>query len=104
MKGRRRKEGPLPVNREPRAACQSCKAWIIWAVTERGRRMPVDAQMNIGGTLVLCYEVDELDRPTSGQMVLQAPADYRGPKWISHFATCPKASAWRRSQGERGEA
>lgn len=87
--------------RPPR--CEACFARLVWAVTERGQRMPVDANQDITGNLVLCFEVDQLGRPTSAQLVVIAPADYVGPRWLSHFATCPKATLYRRTRALRGE-
>jgi len=86
-----------------RPTCEACHAPIVWAVTERRQRMPVDANQDITGNLVLCFEIDQMGRPTSGQLVVIAPADYVGPRWLSHFATCPKATLYRRTRGMRGE-
>jgi hypothetical protein len=104
--GRRRISGLVPTSRKGErllTCCTDCLARVVWAVTERGRRMPVDANQDITGNLVLCYEVDGLERPVSGQLVVAAPADYVGPRWLSHFATCPKASRFRRARAQRGE-
>jgi hypothetical protein len=97
---RRRKTGVVAVGR---SKCVSCSAPLIWAQTERGKRMPVDAQLNSTGNLVLCFEVDQFDRPVSGQLVVTAPEGYAGPRWLSHFATCPKAALWQRRNALRGE-
>jgi hypothetical protein len=100
----RRKTGVVrsrQIGQGPR--CASCSAPIIWAVTAKGNRMPVDVQLSIAGNLVLCYEVDALDRPVSGQQVISAPPNYVGPLWVSHFSTCPKAALWQRRNALRGE-
>jgi hypothetical protein len=101
---RRRVRGvvPQPLSKRKPPTCSACGARLIWAVTERGARMPVDANQNLTGNLVLCYEVDALERPVSGQLVVAAPAGYEGSRWLSHFATCPKASTYRRREAQRG--
>jgi hypothetical protein len=99
-----RRNGVVPARQRgdgPR--CNDCQAAVIWAVTTRGQRLPVDVQINLIGNLVLCFEVDELGRPTSGQLVVAAPDGYRGPLWISHFATCPRAAVYQRRRALRGE-
>jgi len=94
----------------PGASCRSCRAPLVWALTETGRKMPVDLQPvgSVGvliaeardGNLVLCFEVDDLDRPRGPQLVLPATEeqrrDWKVPLWKSHFATCPKAAQHRR--------
>jgi hypothetical protein len=83
--------------------CEACEARIVWAVTERRQRMPVNANQDITGNLVLCFEIDQLGRPTSAQLVVAAPAGYVGPRWLSHVATCPAMPPYRRRLALRGE-
>lgn len=77
------------------AVCKSCKARIRWAVTETGRRMPLDpvgvADGNVwvlrfeGGTPIVAVARKPDDVPSS------EPTRYR-----SHFSTCPEAASWRK--------
>lgn len=53
--------------------CTTCRAQIIWFVTEAGRNMPVDAD-------TVEAEDDE----------------YEPPRHVSHFATCKQADQHRR--------
>lgn len=73
------------------ATCSSCKAPIIWTLTEKGRRMPVDAQKVIGGNIRLENDPDGT-----------APrAVYVGPNagdYVSHFVTCPDSREHRRGR------
>jgi hypothetical protein len=71
------------------AECRSCGATITWAVTESGRRIPLDAQQSLDGNM------SEVDRLADGTMVVAVVAEglYR-----SHFATCPQADDWRRKR------
>lgn len=79
--------------------CSTCAAPIIWAVTERARPMPIDAQPTKGGNVLL--------RPRGSDMqplaVLLPVAKQFGHTNLrtSHFATCPQANQHRRRGGAR---
>lgn len=89
------------------ASCRSCHAGIVWAVTAKGEKMPVDPQPTLPGigNLVLWFEVDGLgnlvDPPTQRVIAATDEQKARGPVWLSHFATCPKASEWRKREASR---
>lgn len=68
------------------AACRSCGAPVIWAITPAGKRMPLDeATVTTGTRFVL---------PQRSQMC--SPAQGDDPGHASHFATCPQADEWRK--------
>ncbi len=69
------------------ASCRSCGAPIIWAKTEKGKAMPLDAEPAQTGTLWLFAGVVQ----TGDQ-----PPAVNGPTYTSHFATCPQAGKWRK--------
>lgn len=71
-------------------SCRSCGAPVVWGVTEKGRRMPLDAEPVAWGNI----ELDE----ESGRLRVLAGDEPRlsGKRYISHFATCPEAKAHRR--------
>ena len=88
--------------------CLSCKAPVIWTVTERRKRMPVDAEPVEGGTILLSHR-----RVGSPPVALvQGPLEIEqlraqherspqeGPLRLhtSHFATCPNAARHRRGK------
>lgn len=64
--------------------CKSCGAEIVWAVTDLGRKMPLDAKPTEHGTFVL----------HDGRAFVDVTA--AGPRYTSHFATCGFASQHRR--------
>jgi hypothetical protein len=73
------------------AHCSSCRAPMIWTVTENGRRMPVDAQKVIGGNINLAAD------PGGGP----PRSIYVGPnlgEYVSHFSTCPQSREFRRKR------
>jgi hypothetical protein len=71
--------------------CRSCRAPIVWARTERGKRMPVDARPAADGT----YRLDEPDR-YEGPLAVYDPRG-TGPRYASHFGTCPSAGQHRKA-------
>jgi hypothetical protein len=72
--------------------CRSCGQKVIWAVTERGKHMPVDAEPHPAGNITL------IPRPDGGATahVLQKFESAGGELYRSHFVICPNASDWRR--------
>jgi hypothetical protein len=77
--------------------CRSCGAPIVWTVTRKGKRMPVDAEPVSNGKFVLENEEDNEKRLA----VFIGEGDYRGPRYSSHFGTCPHAA--EHSGHPRGE-
>ena len=75
------------------SACRSCGARIVWAETEKGRKMPIDFYPSSEGTIVLRYPQGE-KQPLA---IVGVPADAfpREDRFTSHFATCPQADEWR---------
>lgn len=81
--------------------CGSCQASVIWTVTDRGKRMPVDAQPSKDGSIALTAE-------GLGVRARVVEVKFRfGRKDLhtSHFASCPFAARHRhqpRGGGRRG--
>lgn len=84
--------------------CFSCSAPITWVVTPAGRRMPVEAapltgsrmaEMPRGAVVVLVDERRQGDAYPLAE-ALELLDDARHTIHISHFASCPFASAHRR--------
>jgi hypothetical protein len=70
------------------AECRSCRAPIAWVKTARGKNMPIDLEPTGLGTWLLEWE---------GEVATahKAVQSYAGPKYTSHFSTCPDADKWR---------
>lgn len=80
--------------------CRSCRAKIVWATTEQGKSMPVDAEPVEGGNV---YYLDQKSSPprvrvlADPQPTLEEGVDSAdGLRYVSHFATCPQAEQWRK--------
>ena len=74
-------------------ACRSCNAPVIWAATNGGKTMPVDAEPVDDGNVELRpgrYGGGAVATVLSGPPLF-APSPLRK----SHFATCPQADEWR---------
>lgn len=77
------------------AKCSTCPATVIWAETEKGKRMPVDAKPVANGNIYLVHR-----GPRKTPLAVHAKFDridgQKIPKYRAHFATCPNASKHRR--------
>jgi len=79
-------------NKDQPSECRYCKAQIIWALTELGKRMPVDVQPHPKGKLIVYTELDFTGHPVDPNVHRvrhEATTDQPGTRWICHFATCP---------------
>lgn len=75
------------------AQCRSCRADITWAVTERDKRIPVDAKPTPDGNLVLLGG----GRGGAPMAVAFDPARHAGKqRFQSHWASCPNPKPFRR--------
>ena len=83
--------GPAPrsVDRQI-SECRSCSAAIIWVETEKGKKMPIDAEPGTGGRFALSAD----GRTVSFVHTHLARDDL----YASHFETCPDAVGWKRSR------
>lgn len=72
--------------------CKGCHRAIVWALTEAGRRMPVDVEPVDGGEVELYAEYFPDGSPVDPgvQRVRARPADRpsSSPGWRCHFLTC----------------
>lgn len=69
------------------STCRSCGARIVWAETENGKRMPIDAKPEKRLVLII-------DPPSPGTTPLVDVRD----TYVSHFATCPNAAQHRKAR------
>jgi len=80
------------------STCRSCGAVVVWAVTPRGKQMPVDVEPSPVGNLILVAPELQTDPPrvlmlhTDSERAEVEPGQLR----TSHFATCPNGPAHRR--------
>jgi hypothetical protein len=69
--------------------CRSCNAAIIWAKTESGKTMPLDAEP--AGRPSGVFRIEYRNGYAHAISVAGEPV------YVSHFATCPNAAQHRRS-------
>lgn len=72
------------------STCSSCGAPIFWATSLNGSKMPIDAAATIEGNVILSG---------GDAIVLRRDAPpCTGPRYTSHFATCPNAKSHRKAK------
>jgi len=74
--------------------CGSCHAPIRWALTLAGKPIPLDPDPRPDGNLVVIETADWNGLPLARPAELGDPPD--GPRYVTHFATCPDADTHRR--------
>lgn len=84
--------------------CRACGVAIVWAQTDMGRRMPVDAEPVAGGELELFEEYFPSGDPVEPgvQRVRPRPAErpLSSPAWRGHWVTCSARRAPLRIPGD----
>lgn len=81
------------------ATCRTCEAPIVWALTAKGKDIPVDEKPVDDGNLVLVDDTIETDRGPQKVKRARSPdalLEAGLPRYKSHFATCPDAEEHRR--------
>ncbi len=74
--------------------CRSCGAALIWAVTEQGKRMPLDAEPSEKGNILL-----EGDKAVYvGKARIEKVREAGKPLYLSHFATRPNAKSHQKEK------
>lgn len=80
------------VQRGP-APCRFCGSEVVWAVTDHGRRMPVDRMPATDGAWVLWFYEEEEPEPQQRVSWARSLDGYDGPRWLAHWGTCPERDA-----------
>jgi hypothetical protein len=78
-----------------RDRCRSCKKPIIWAITEKNRRIPLDPEPVADGNILLTPRGNFLAPLATVRFAVQLDNPLR---YKSHFATCPNAAQHRRKR------
>lgn len=77
--------------------CRSCDAEIIWAVTRKGKRIPIDHAPVPGGAFLLYLPEETADEQTTADFVGTPNGMY-----TTHFETCPNAAKLRKEKSADG--
>lgn len=70
-----------------RAICRRCDAEILWGITAKGKRMPIDLEPRPDGNLAVYRDPNAQLRVRVLEAGLK-PEPYERPG-MPHFATCP---------------
>ena len=82
------------IARADHRACGSCGAHIVWVISAKSRKpMPLDPDLDHGGNI-------ELRRGRNSNTIYAAITgpDPERKMFLSHFATCPQSSEWRKGR------
>lgn len=87
----------------PRERCRSCKKPILWALTENGRRIPIDPEPVENGNILLQHRPANIPLAVyQTKEMLAALHEHGGLQqyrlYLSHFVSCPQAKGWRKPQ------
>jgi hypothetical protein len=76
------------------STCRYCRASIMWAITEKGHRIPLDPSPSLNGNVMLDFQPGGVPIAT----VLGQSKKTTEPLWIAHMATCPGWNKKRRKK------
>lgn len=83
-------------------ACRSCGAPIFWAVNDKGKREPIDADPREDGNIAIVGKEEGGGDPVVRHLKKGEGDTLPGlalpRRFVSHFATCPNASQHRRAK------
>lgn len=74
--------------------CRGCGAEMRWALTDKGKGIPLDPEPVADGNLVLDSEAAD-GRPVV-RYVRKGEDTGILPRYVAHFATCPEAKEFRK--------
>lgn len=73
--------------------CRACGEPLVWAVSQKGRMMPVEKEPHPEGTV----QLTERNGSWYAKILKADEArTFQGPLYRSHFSSCPKADQFRR--------
>jgi hypothetical protein len=83
------------------AQCRSCGAPVEWAVTQAGKRMPIDPEPRADGNIQFTGRILPSERGSVREVrYVTAQAGFFDDgllaRYVSHFATCPDADMHRK--------
>lgn len=76
--------------------CTSCRAAVVWAVSDAGRAMPVNPKPSDVGNVTLAVHRDRLVGGVLSHSKAVAARAHGVPLHTSHFVDCPDADNHRR--------
>lgn len=74
--------------------CRGCGSAMRWAVTDRGKGIPLDPEPVDIGNLVL--DGEEGDGRPRVRYVRKGEDTGILPRYVAHFVTCPEAKGFRK--------
>lgn len=75
--------------------CRSCNAPVLWAVTDHGKRIPLDDRPVTGGNVRLVTGCSPMRAVVGNGTIDMFDPDDDGVRYVAHFVSCPNADEWR---------
>jgi hypothetical protein len=81
------------------STCRSCGARVTWLETAGGKKLIVDEDPAENGNIIAVGGMAHVCRNAEAAKAAlkETTGSEDGPRYISHFATCPDAGNWRRT-------
>lgn len=86
----------MPHYEYPKSRCRGCGRPIFWGETAEGKKIPLDAIAPVYS--VVAEKVPILPGQGEYHLIVE-----RAPGFVSHFATCSKASQFSKRKGGTDE-
>jgi hypothetical protein len=77
------------------AKCGSCGASIVWACTEKGKMIPIDAIPRADGNMILTPD------GIAHVLIPDGLFGTEDERYMTHWATCPDAKQHRKKSAEK---
>jgi hypothetical protein len=95
--------GDFDLANRPTGKCRTCEAPIIWTLTQKNHRHPLNPEPVEGGNVIVTGRIlAGRDRDTPTILVLKGhemhAVESGRLRYVSHFATCPDSSSHRKDR------
>lgn len=76
--------------------CRSCDAEVIWATSQTGKAMPLNAKPDPFGNVKVYGRPGAVSAVVLAGDALEETRRLGVPLYMPHHATCPQGRAWRK--------
>jgi len=74
------------------AECKGCRALMIWTTTDKGKKLPLNAEPDPKGTYTIDVTYHGGASPTYHAVFvgLMNSEEFKGKRYVPHWTTCPE--------------
>ena len=80
----------------PASTCRACHAPIFWAITDKGRRIPLNVAPRRDGNVLISRRGGVTHASVLSRVQAAGARASGKDTYTSHFADCPRASTFRK--------